>query len=106
MRKTYSTVPLTVLAAGLLSACQTSQTASLQTYQPGDSGLSCAQIQSELNELNNIITTAANAEMQNAVAKTGASTARKAAYETGVASSIPFLGSITEMASGAIPESW
>lgn len=101
MKKSF----LALTAVILLSGCQTTGTTTAAATNipngltPADSNLTCAQIQAEFAQLDQIITAAGNAKMNTQMANAGASAATQAAYQSGAASSVPYIGSLIGLAS-------
>ena len=64
-----------------------------------DTSMTCAEIEAAIEELNMTITAADNAEMNTAVTNAAAGAATQGAVAAGLGSSVPFLGSIANVAS-------
>jgi hypothetical protein len=95
MKKTL----LTLSAVLVLAGCQTTGTTTTASnipngLTPSDSQMTCAQINAEFAQLDQIITAAGDAKMNQQMTSAGASAATQAAYQSGAASSVPYIGSL------------
>ncbi len=99
MKKSF----LAFAAVLLLGGCQTTGTTTTAAIPngltPADSNMTCAQIQAEFSQLDQIITAAGDAKLNSQMTSAGTSAATQAAYQTGAASSAPYLGSLLGFAS-------
>lgn len=63
-----------------------------------DTKMSCAEIEATIEELNEIVTAAGNAEMNTAMTNAATGAATQGAIAAGLGSSVPFLGGIANAA--------
>lgn len=82
----------------LLGACQTTGTTTTASIPngltPADSQMTCEQINAEFAQLDQIITAAGDAKINQQMTSAGASAATQAAYQSGAASGVPYIGSL------------
>lgn len=84
----------------MLGACQTTGTTTAAIpngLTPSDSKMTCAQIENEFAQLDQIITAAGNAQMNTQMANAGAAAATQTAIMSGAGSSIPFIGGFANL---------
>ncbi len=86
----------------MLGACQTTGTTTAAIpngLMPSDSQMSCAEIQNEFAQLDQIITAAGGAQTSAQMTNAGVGVAQNAAIWGGAGSSVPLLGSFGNIAS-------
>lgn len=86
----------------LLGACQTTGTTTAAIpagLTPADSQLTCAQLQAEFAQLDQIITAAGGAQANTTIANAGAAAATQTAIMSGAGSSLPYIGGFANLGS-------
>ena len=109
MSKRWMWLSAGLLAASAVTGCATTgssepQTALIQVHNPGDSAMTCPELETEIAEMDALMAaemqSAANAEARGDTAATGANVATNAALYSGALGQVPGLGFAANAAAG------